>query len=159
MPRTVVSGLIGGVPTRFILVDNTEEFRCAPRTVGLGDAVYVRPDGRVAKASAIVPDQVCVGVVLSFDNPKQCVVLVSGLARELFTNLEVGASYYLAPEAGKITTTPPSKTNHRIQLLGTAVSSTDLLLSVDHRRIINKSAGTGPKNMVWNDGVIELHEF
>lgn len=150
MAETKVQVVTDGVPTSILLVDNTEEFRCKPKSVSIGDAVYVCPDGRVARASAFVPDQVCIGMVISFESPSRCIVLVDGLARDISQGMKPQSPYYLSLEAGKLAPFPPTQPGQRHQFMGYAVTSTDLILRPDHRRILNRCfVGEDPVIMAW----------
>ncbi len=163
MAKTLVQGLIDGVPTRFLLVDNLEWFRCNSRSLKVGDAVYIRPDGKVYKASAMAPDQMCIGFVIDMDaSDTRCTIIVNGLAEGLLQDLTPNTAYYLSLEAGRVTSAPPTGIGQRIQLLGHAVSSTDLLVSPDYRTVVNHSGiPDTPKMMVWNPltKLYELHEL
>ncbi len=129
MSHVSVQSFQNGTPTRGEVYDNIVEVKHDYRTVRILDAVYVTPEGKVAKASALDPEHVCIGIISAMESMGYCKVLthgaLSGFDRD---KLDPGCRYYLAEDAGKITKTPPTKAGSRVQFLGIAVSESKLLL-------------------------------
>jgi hypothetical protein len=143
---------VRGVPTNQEVFDNVEEFRFLPRGLQVRDAVYARGDGRALRASALVLDQICVGVVTGLIDQTWCRVLLHGVVEGFGTGLVPNTPYFLSPDAGKLTTTPPSTIGCRVQQVGLAINSTDLLISPDLRRmvVVAEPAADGRYAVRWN---------
>lgn len=151
--RKQVTTFIGGVPSYLTIADNIEDFKYTPRTISLFDAVYYRQDGKVAKASAFVLDQTCIGLVIGVNPTSQtCQVLTQGLVAGFGSDLTPQASYYLSDDAGKLTTNPITRTGTRVQFIGTALNKTDMLLNPDLQRhvLVGQPRPGGRYDVSWN---------
>ena len=152
MGQDYVQSLVGGQVKNLLISDNIEEFRYIPRSLKVLDAVFARPDGKVAKASAMLSDQTCIGVVLKLVDQKAgiCSVITQGLIKGFATDLKPGASYFLSSDAGKLTLEPPTEEGRRVQFVGIAGSRTDMILMPDLRMFVNLTGGTHRRQVFWN---------
>jgi len=154
-PVTVPT-LVGGVPVNQTVSDNIEEYRYV-RGVSLHDAVYPMPDGRVAKASAVVPDQTCIGVVVAVIDHRWCLVLTQGEI-ENYGDLTPAAHFYLSPEAGKLTSQPPTRAGRRVQFIGVALNQNDLLITPSMQRVmvVGEPCEDGRFAVHWNPAAAQF---
>jgi hypothetical protein len=140
--------MVGGVAINQTVSDNVEEFRYLPRGVAINDAVYMR-EGVVCRASAMVPEQTCIGLVINILNARWCQVLTQGIIPNYDTGMTPDTAYFLNIEAGKLTTAPPIGVGQRVQHIGIALNRTDLLINPDLRRFV--VTGVGDRLAVhWN---------
>lgn len=100
------------------------------------DLVYFKSDGTVAKASGVAGGNYAQGWVetsVTLGNP--AVVYFEGTITGL-TGLTIGATYFLDDAtAGGITATAPVGTNKLRQVVGTAISATELNFTNSGQRI------------------------
>lgn len=146
-----VPTIIGGVSVNQTISDNVEEFRYLPRAIDVHDAVYMRR-GVVHRASAMAPDQTCIGVVIRIVNSQWCQVLTQGIVLSFDKDMTPNTPYFLGLAAGSILTEPPSGLYHRVQHIGIALNPTDLLINPDLRRFVvtGEPDHTGRLALHWN---------
>ncbi len=145
-----VATLVGGIPTQQTISDNIEVFGYF-RRIAVFDAVCASPDRKVARASARHPET-CIGIMVRFLPRRHCEVLTQGVIENFDPDgrLDPNADYFLGAEPGTLTTEPPSDAGQRVQFIGLALNSTDLLILPEMRRFVNTTSGKGPKNVVWS---------
>lgn len=126
---------------RVTSADNVETLSNSSGAVSVGDAVYLSAANTVAKASASTTGQPVYGLVYEVVNATTCVVITRGIFPSWSTSLTPGQVYYLSETAGALQTTPVLGTSKLAQLVGTAVSSTDLWVDPVNMSAIGTSAG------------------
>jgi hypothetical protein len=98
--------------------------------LSVGDAVCLRPDGKVyaADATSIATGRIPgLGLALATAESGSHDVLVAGTFRYSGAEFVIGAPCYLSTQAGGITQTQPANTDEVIQVLGVATGSHTIL--------------------------------
>jgi hypothetical protein len=131
----------GGQLVRVTSADNVETLANASGEVAVGDAVYLASAGTVAKASASTTGQPVYGIVYEVVSATSCVVLTQGIFPAWSVGMTAGQAYYLAETAGALQTTPVLASGKLAQLVGYAVSATDLMVQPTNVRAVGTSAG------------------
>lgn len=103
----------------------------AGENVVFGDICYIKSDGKMwkadANASGKFPAQFMAASIIAADATG--IFFVKGIARNDAWTLTLGGALYLSTTAGGITQTAPSSTNDCIQVLGFALSATNILFN------------------------------
>lgn len=107
---------------------NVATYSCAP-IVAVGDVVYLSASNTVAKASAST-SFAAIGVVQSKPDPNTADVVLSGQTLAIFGLLVAGTEYFLSTTAGALTTVPPISGGTFVQKIGTAQSTTQLVVNI-----------------------------
>lgn len=137
-PLVLVSGQISQIPSGDTLDAVISEIEGQVLTNGdvgnhvLGEAVYISAadTAKKAKADAVGTTRAVAFATATIVNATTGVYQTSG-ALGGFAGLTAGAVYYLsAATAGAITTTAPSTLGQYIQEVGTALSTTELLINI-----------------------------
>lgn len=108
------------------------EADCAAGDV-VGDPVIVSaPDTVSSFPTNIYPD-LCVGIIKEKLTTTRCVVVIGGILKNITTGLTANKAVFVS-DTGGLTTTPPT-TGH-LQIMGTALSSTDMVVNVSQEKVI-----------------------
>lgn len=103
----------------------------ASGALAAGDFVYIKSDGTVAKADASNQAKKAMGYVLAASaDLASCVVYFDDNNNQC-SGLTVGSTYYLSGSTpGAVTATPPTTSNHIVQELGIATTTTNLHVNI-----------------------------
>jgi hypothetical protein len=113
-------------------VSGGDIFDC-PASIVVGDAVYLDSSGEVDKAFAGIPTTPpAIGIVVEKPTTTSARVVALGKSGSVFVGLVAGSQYYLSDlVVGGVTDTPPDEDSERFQIVGTAVSASEMYIAVD----------------------------
>lgn len=99
----------------------------------VGDPVIVSAPGEVTSfASNIYPD-LCVGIIKEKSDSTTCIVVIAGILKSITTGLVANKAVFVSPTGGLTTTKPAAG---HLQIMGTALSSTDMVVNVSSEKVI-----------------------
>ena len=108
-------------------------FDCA-NSISVGNAVYLSAVNTVAKAFMGVAGQTpeAIGIVIAKPTAITCTVLLSGATGPILAGLTTGAIYYVSrATAGLITATAPTGQGEKVQRIGVAAATDNLVVNPD----------------------------
>lgn len=102
----------------------------AGEALSAGDMVYISGTGTILKADATTPAKAARGYVLAAVLNAAPATVYFDDSNSSLSALTPGATYYLSPTAGTVSTTPPTTSGQIVQELGFATSATSLHVNI-----------------------------
>lgn len=119
-------------PTAEIITPSGFAAACAISD-SVGDPVIVTSPGVVTSFALNVYPDLCVGIIYEKPTPTSCIVVIGGIVEGVTVGLTANKAVFVST-SGQLTTTKPA-TGH-IQVMGTALTSTDMVVNVAPSKVI-----------------------